>query len=111
MLGIFGSFNYKLWDLRTTIYLNVDKTLTSDGDAGPGNKRESTSGHGAGIGLDYKILSNLILTLDYRHLSFEKIGDIELIASDYSELENKEYVFGLSYLLILKQAYLEGKKE
>ena len=43
---------------------------------------------------------------------YEKIGDQELIASNYSELENKEYVFGLSYLFNFETSLLgEDKKE
>ena len=104
--GVFGTFKYKLWALRTTIYLSAGKTLKSDGDAGPGNEGESASGHGAGIGVDYQIFSNLLITYDYRNLSFEKIGDQELIPANYSELENKEYVFGLSYLFNFETSFL-----
>ena len=110
--GVFGTFHYKLWSLRTTIYLSADKTLKSDTDAGPGNLDESASGQGAGIGIDYQILSNLLITYDYRHLSFEKIGDQELIGSNYSELENTEYAFGLSYLFNFETSLFgEDKKE
>ena len=91
--------------------MSAGKTLKSDTDAGPGNLDESASGQGAGIGIDYQILSNLIITYDYRHLSFEKIGDQELIASNYSELVNKEYVFGLSYLFNFETALFGGNKK
>ena len=55
---------------------------------------------------------NLLITYDYRHLSFEKIGDQELIGSNYSELENTEYAFGLSYLFNFETSLFgEDKKE
>lgn len=96
--GVFGSFPYEKWALRTTLYLSTSKTLKSDGNAGPGNEGESAQGRGGGLGLDYQWYPHLLLSYDYRHLSYDTIGDKELVPSNYSELENKEYVFGLSYL-------------